>query len=483
MPTQQCACTAGCLHQSCRNHPTNQLPSVVARRYNTMYRLIFRKRTVRYYTDAELTKIDAAINTFDCLFQDIIAPFMLSKGNTIKYHRLAHVTQMIRRLGAMSHMHAQFQEMRHGILKSVYNAGHKRRRDGADMVDTTRRMRLIEMAQEADTTDLSATDRPYQTIYQLTASSGEAHLLKSGTKILWRILHETTAGSERQPSRQEKRDAKRFIKHQPELEYLPATLLAWADREDVPISSMPSALHAVKTGCIPAQVRMRPCWLQSGHLAVPCIMACCLLAAPCANTNPLQAWNTVHMEHGAMQVPWRGPMESEVQSIRAAYNFYSKNTEMPWFDCVAIKGDKGQTWYAELRLIFRVGAIPLAYVRWFKEVTNNPDILTKYGCIKLEWEMENNQPKYDVVNLSCILRREYVVPDFANDNPAHPTFHVSVFKWNSPMADKRTLAEKDADRQGHTTGPWNYDGNDEEEEEEEGPAGLDCGSSDYEDDD
>jgi len=64
----------------------------------------------------------------------------------------------------------------------------------------------------------------------------------------------------------------------------------------------------------------------------------------------------------------------------------------PWFDCVSVEAGSGKIWYAQLRMIFKIGeALYMrhicAFVRLFQEERPVPgDELAKHGCIPLTWE-------------------------------------------------------------------------------------------------
>lgn len=78
-----------------------------------------------------------------------------------------------------------------------------------------------------------------------------------------------------------------------------------------------------------------------------------------------------------------------VQTVHAAFDYYpvKKSGAMyPWYDNVAVQSPEPQsTWYAQLRLLFYWGETKLAMVRRY-EVVTEPDILTKFGCVRLKWE-------------------------------------------------------------------------------------------------
>ena len=141
----------------------------------------------------------------------------------------------------------------------------------------------------------------------------------------------------------------------------------------------------------------------------------------------------------AAVVPW---LEDKVvcQTVHAYPGDPERGGKGEWFDSVEVQADDG-AWYAQLRLIFTDGkdsvtGNQLALVRWYEELQpNNNDVLVRHGCKALKWEQIQGRPRYYVIPMSTILRRLYVVPNFANVGEGQ--FHVSVFKWDRGVADKQ----------------------------------------------
>lgn len=108
-----------------------------------------------------------------------------------------------------------------------------------------------------------------------------------------------------------------------------------------------------------------------------------------------------------------------------------------------MRGAEGcQDHYAQLRLLFRIPALKpsgeharlqAALVRWFKRAGAQADVLGKFGCDRVQWERAGSD--YQVIPLSCIVRRVYVVPDFTR-----PTefFYISRFRADRTVPDNRT---------------------------------------------
>lgn len=76
----------------------------------------------------DLAEMDKLLLEFHECYQATIAPHLACLGNYIKYHKMAHFTAMIKRLGQSKHFNAQFFEAAHGFLKQIYRGTSKRRK-------------------------------------------------------------------------------------------------------------------------------------------------------------------------------------------------------------------------------------------------------------------------------------------------------------------------------------------------------------------
>lgn len=144
-----------------------------------------------------------------------------------------------------------------------------------------------------------------------------------------------------------------------------------------------------------------------------------------------------------------------LETVRAAASFHGR----PAYDSVLVDMEGMAPCYAQLRLIFEFNGLSLALIRWYQEipahrVRGGDRLSTRHAvdggrsCTLLEWEgvraprnaaggaASVQQPvqaaaepaHYQVVGLDAIMRRLYIVPDFAA--PAQqPRFHVSFSKW------------------------------------------------------
>ena len=89
-----------------------------------------RKNKTKDITAADLAEMDDSLEKFDKAFRRHIAPVMPSKGKTMKYHKLSHVTSSIRRLGSTREFDAQFYEASNKQQKASYNTTSKKMTDG-----------------------------------------------------------------------------------------------------------------------------------------------------------------------------------------------------------------------------------------------------------------------------------------------------------------------------------------------------------------
>ena len=101
--------------------------------------------------------------------------------------------------------------------------------------------------------------------------------------------------------------------------------------------------------------------------------------------------------------------EYVLRTVRAT----SKHGKRPWFDYVRLLGVEGVTevsWYAELRLLFVLGGVDCAFVRWLEVcVPPQDDVLSVYGCTYLKDVDDGADDKgYYVVKLESIKACEYV---------------------------------------------------------------------------
>lgn len=99
----------------------------LACRWVKLYMVKHRRNTSQHVTQTDLIEMDRLLLEFHELYQDTIAKYLPSRGNYIKYHKLAHFTTIVRRLGVAKHYNAQFFEAAHSHTKKVYQGTSKRR--------------------------------------------------------------------------------------------------------------------------------------------------------------------------------------------------------------------------------------------------------------------------------------------------------------------------------------------------------------------
>ncbi len=153
----------------------------------------------------------------------------------------------------------------------------------------------------------------------------------------------------------------------------------------------------------------------------------------CASTAIPGAIHTVKTAVLNAAVPWLPDGEGELQTVRATPVFHKKEV----FDCVRVsvqpkvRGGPDEE-FAQLRLMFTLPGDDrkLAFVRWFSR-TNQVDALTEAGCVSLR-----RSKSHSVINMECILRREYVVPDFKQRRAnVQDRYHTCVWKWSRVPID------------------------------------------------
>lgn len=228
-------------------------------RYAVVHMSVHRKNTHPYFTEQDLVALDEAILAFQEKFMVTVAPLMPCKGNTIKWHKLSHLTNGIRRIGAPKHENAQFMEQRHAAVKAYYNGGCKRPRDDADIQNVVRKTRVHGVAKVLDVHDLSVEREARETAYTTTARDGRPHMVQTGHTVHWKGVSDTTVRAG--PAMVQK-----FVEGlkaaQPEVTMLPELMQNFSAASDLGESAKPPTIKVVKTACIPAKVGMLVCmWL------------------------------------------------------------------------------------------------------------------------------------------------------------------------------------------------------------------------------
>ena len=148
------------------------------------------------------------------------------------------------------------------------------------------------------------------------------------------------------------------------------------------------------------------------------------------------------------------PDHAILETVRATASFHGAE----YFDSVAVaSGVEGQLWYAQLRALFWMATADgakhqLALVRWYEEVDTqatsaslSDQLASEFGCRRLRWEQQHRRgtqvPRYSVIQLDSIVRRQCIVPDCSKRNcmvrqrgaaggaQSKPHFYINPFLW------------------------------------------------------
>lgn len=357
-------------------------------RWVVSYMARHRKNASHNITEEVLEDMEAKTVEYHEVFKETIAKAMPVQGHTIKYHRLSHVTQVIRRLGNLKEYDAQFYEAANRREKELYKRTPGRQINEQHLEGMVVRLRTQEMAKAHRTFDPDVYVKHKNSAYTTAAESGEHTMV--AVKI---PLH--TNGTTPNITLA----ASNWLERIPDWTQLRFQLAAFYNIAD------------------PDDLRM-PC-INVGSTAV--------LAA---------------------QLPWLEEGTCELQTVRASPTFHGK----PYYDgveimlrdgiSVASSSNTRNVGYAQLRLIFTaVNPVTnveesLVFLRMYsKPIPDSNDVLYQHGCIPLSWARASNHTKgtgaYRVRRLDCIVRRMYIVPDFSKPGK----FHTCAFKWSRNPAE------------------------------------------------
>jgi hypothetical protein len=338
---------------------------------------LMRKNATADITESVLDEMKEAVSAFHGVFEATIAKAMKSKGHTIKYHRLSHVTDVIRRMGHLKEYDAQFYESANRYEKTLYKRTPGRQVNEQHLEGMVIRQRTQAMARARSTFDADAAVRHKQSAYITTSQTGE-HTLVS-TRI---VIH--TNG------------------HTPNTS---AAASKWLDQ-------------------IPDFIQLR--YAIASHCGIG-------FRIDDVNMPSINVGATAVL---AASVPWEEEGTAELQTVRAVPSFHGK----PYFDSVEIQ-IVGRSAFAQLRMLLSLKnpitcqEEELAFVKMYSRVRldqNERDMLSEHGCIPLSWARASNCVRgtqaYRLLPLQSIIRRVYIVPDFSK--PRSNRFHVCAFKWN-----------------------------------------------------
>lgn len=349
--------------------------------------LRYRKNHPMDITVDDLVEMDTALLEYHKAFERTIAPLMPSKGQTIKYHRLSHVTDSIRRHGHLREMHAQFFEGSNKEEKASYKTTTGRFTDDQHLEGMVTNQKMRRALEKKSTMNQDEVIQSRKSAYLTAAESGNNTLTKTELFTL-----DTLGKSEIMSS-----EAKSFIQ-------------GYSDWDDI--------LHSIKRYCKASAL---------DDEAMPIIKP--------RSTGVICA-----------TVPWLPSDSNELQTVRATPSFFKR----PYFDSVMYgysHGGRSLRRYGQLRLLFEcfnrrtMHCEKLVCLKLYKK-TNQTDILSeRFGCTHLEFATpahdvsDPGRGLYQVIPFDRILRRVYIVPDFSKSTDDKDYFHLSTFKWNRTPID------------------------------------------------
>lgn len=320
-----------------------------------------------------LDAIQKALAKFNASFKRHLAPVMPSKGNTLKYHKLSHVTQSIRRLGHPREYSAQFYEASNKQQKTSYNGTNKKKTKGKFLKDmvTHQSIRLA--------------------VSTVSSFNVEAEVKRRSS----------------------------------------AYLEASKTGENTMASCVVLSLPLMPDGNVPLDVEDKvKQYIEDMGDYSEVARAVCAKVSPAGADVPIARVRSTAVLSAS--VPWMDE-ETELQTVRACPAFHGK----PYYDRVVYVPQGTRTRrYGELRLIFKIrehatgGMVDMVCIRSMSE-TKHVDLLVRNGCTHLQLTSE-----YEVVPLRDVSNRIYIVPDFDRMESGVPYFHICRWKWNRrPIQD------------------------------------------------
>lgn len=128
------------------------------------------KNHTKEFTAATLK--DSLIRRFHQRFQMVMAPCMPSTSNTLKYHRLAHITQCIRGLGHLREYSAQFYEASNMQQKISYQSTNRKTTDNQYLGSMVQHQRIREAMKSVTTINTTINVASRSTAYLKASESG-----------------------------------------------------------------------------------------------------------------------------------------------------------------------------------------------------------------------------------------------------------------------------------------------------------------------
>ena len=147
-----------------------------------------RKNHIKDITSKDLEDMDESLFKFDKTFHKLIAPVMPSKGKTMKYHKLSHITSSIRRLGSLREFDAQFYEASNKQQKASYNTTSKKMNGGKYLQEMAGHQEFRQAMYKTSTFDPDSTVINRGSAYLRASKSGENAM----AEVTWITLPSAT---------------------------------------------------------------------------------------------------------------------------------------------------------------------------------------------------------------------------------------------------------------------------------------------------
>ncbi len=91
------------------------ISSTFVLRWVIRYKIWHSKQTSSAVSEAMLKEMEESLTKFHDKFKVLIIPHLSREGNTIKYHKLSHAIEWIRRFGPLINYDANFFEQMHQV--------------------------------------------------------------------------------------------------------------------------------------------------------------------------------------------------------------------------------------------------------------------------------------------------------------------------------------------------------------------------------
>lgn len=325
---------------------------------------------------------------------------MKSEGNTIKLHMfLRHFTDSIYRLGHPRHYHASPYEARHVMTKALARAGNFKL-DGegqliSHMVEVQRRNEVAKILDDELQGQTETEKKQYNTAHKQASTHGVDMLFGDVQKVAYLSLE--TKGN-------------KYTKA------LPEALRKYSSRHDVD-----PYIHIYKSAIVRA--------VPDGE----------------ANFSILQTIRACNSFH-------RRPCYDSVQYLKSNSNAPQYGVLRCLFT-VSIQGEQKPDDMTSEEYREYSGKTKLALVQRLTKQADQRGMLAAMGNTALQWPGSRATgsyvPEYEVVPLCDIVKRIYLVPNFAK---GENRFYHNVLKWDRTDKDARRLV----DIEGHSTEGGRY---------------------------